>query len=105
MRTARMRELCAFIRQYQAVHDIPPSYEEMMHGVGLKSKSGIHRLITALEERGQISRLPGRARAITIHDEEGQWISVADLKTWNGWGWTLGDVLRLVTGDNEGIAA
>ncbi len=46
--------------------DIPPSFEEMKNALGLKSKSGIHRLISALVERGYIERLPHRARALQI---------------------------------------
>ena len=46
--------------------DIPPSFEEMKEALGLKSKSGIHRLISGLEERGYIERLPHRARALEI---------------------------------------
>jgi repressor LexA len=46
--------------------DVPPSFEEMKNALGLKSKSGIHRLISALVERGYIERLPHRARAIEI---------------------------------------
>ena len=45
---------------------MPPSYDEMKEALDLRSKSGIHRLITALEERGFIRRLPHRARALEI---------------------------------------
>ena len=46
----------------------PPSFEELKDRLGLKSKSGIHRILSALEERGYIKRLPGRARAIEVFD-------------------------------------
>ena len=45
---------------------VPPSFDEMKDALDLKSKSGIHRLITALEERGFIRRLPNRARALEV---------------------------------------
>jgi SOS-response transcriptional repressor LexA len=48
---------------------VPPSFQEMNDALGLRSKSGVHRLITALEERGKIVRLPNRARSITIADD------------------------------------
>lgn len=67
MLTRKQQELLTFIRARVAENDgIAPSFEEMKDAVGLKSKSGIHRLITALEERGFIRRLPHRARAIEV---------------------------------------
>lgn len=64
------RQKCAltFIRRYFAEHGIAPSYEEIIRGLGLKSKSGAHRLIIGLETRGHIRRLPDRARAIEVID-------------------------------------
>lgn len=54
-----------FIEGYVAEHDgVSPSYEEIMHALGLHSKSGVHRLIKSLDERGMIRRLPDRARSI-----------------------------------------
>lgn len=65
--TAKQRDLLEFIRAFSAENGgVAPSYEEMMHAMGLASKSGIHRLVVALEERGFINRLPERARAIVI---------------------------------------
>lgn len=64
--TSRQRELLMFIRSHIGEHGIAPSYDEMMAAIGLASKSGVHRLVKALEERGYISRLPDRARAITL---------------------------------------
>ena len=66
MLTAKQRDLLHFIKSYQEAHDHAPSFDEMKDAVGLKSKSGIHRLVNALEERGHIRRLANRARAIEI---------------------------------------
>jgi len=55
-----------FIHERLKEAGVPPSFEEMKEALGLKSKSGIHRLITALEERGFLRRLPHRARALEI---------------------------------------
>lgn len=68
--THKQAELLAYLKSYtEESGGIGPSFEEMMYGVGLKSKSGVHRLLTALEERGLISRKPGRSRCITILPE------------------------------------
>ena len=64
--THKQRELLDFIGERMAVDGVSPSFDEMREAMGLKSKSGIHRLIDALEERGIIQRLPNRARAIEI---------------------------------------
>jgi repressor LexA len=66
MLTRKQYELLMFI--HERVHEtgIPPSFDEMKDALGLKSKSGIHRLITALEERGFLRRMEKRARAIEI---------------------------------------
>ena len=66
MLTRKQLELLDFIRVRMDVDGVPPSFDEMKDALGLKSKSGIHRLITALEERGFIRRLPHRARALEI---------------------------------------
>ncbi|MGB0720589.1 MAG: transcriptional repressor LexA [Bdellovibrionales bacterium] len=66
MLTKKQRDLLLFIHKRLQENDIPPSFEEMKNALGLKSKSGIHRLISALEERGYIQRLPHRARALEI---------------------------------------
>jgi len=55
-----------FINKKLRSSGVSPSYEEMKHSLNLKSKSGIHRLITALEERGFIRRLPHKARALEV---------------------------------------
>ena len=65
--TRKQAELLDFISFFQTESGgVSPSFEEMMEAVDLQSKSGVHRLITALEERGYIRRLPNRARAIEI---------------------------------------
>lgn len=66
MLTAKQRELLEFIAARLNERGISPSFEEMKVGLNLKSKSGVHRLISALEERGFIRRLPNRARALEV---------------------------------------
>jgi repressor LexA len=66
MLTAKQKELLLLIHHRVQETGVPPSFEEMKEALDLKSKSGIHRLITALEERGFLRRLPHRARALEI---------------------------------------
>ena len=66
MLTRKQLELLDFIQKRMAHDGVPPSFDEMKEALDLRSKSGIHRLITALEERGFIRRLPHRARALEI---------------------------------------
>src|SRR5829696_5705877 len=66
MLTAKQRELLMFIDQRLGETGISPSFDEMREALELKSKSGVHRLISALEERGFIRRLPNRARALEV---------------------------------------
>jgi repressor LexA len=66
MLTRKQQELLLFIHQRLQEDGVPPSFDEMKDALDLKSKSGIHRLITALEERGFIKRLPNRARALEV---------------------------------------
>ena len=66
--TRKQEDLLSFIKSYTADNGISPSFAEMQLAVGLKSKSGVHRLVDALEERGRIRRIPQRARAIEIVD-------------------------------------
>ncbi len=66
MLTAKQHELIRFIQQRLEETGISPSFEEMKEALDLKSKSGVHRLISALEERGFIRRLPNRARALEV---------------------------------------
>jgi len=64
--TAKQRELLLFIDARLNEGGISPSFDEMREALDLKSKSGVHRLISALEERGFIRRLPNRARALEV---------------------------------------
>ena len=66
MLTKKQFELLKYIDSHLKIYGVSPSFDEMKHALGLKSKSGIHRLITGLEERGFIRRLPHRARALEI---------------------------------------
>ncbi|AHM05416.1 SOS-response repressor and protease LexA [Roseibacterium elongatum DSM 19469] len=66
MLTRKQRDLLEFIHKRVQRDGVPPSFDEMKDALDLRSKSGIHRLITALEERGFIRRLAHRARAIEI---------------------------------------
>ena len=69
MLTKKQKELFIYLRDYISSNDISPSFEEMKNAVNLKSKSGIHRLITSLEQRGYIKRLKHKARAMEITKE------------------------------------
>ena len=64
--TPMQRDVLDFIKSYSDQHGLMPTFQEICDHVGLKSKGGIHRVVTALEERGHIERLPGRARAIRL---------------------------------------
>ena len=66
MLTKKQKELFDYLSNYISKNSISPSFEEMKDAVNLKSKSGIHRLITSLEERGFIKRLKHKARAMEI---------------------------------------
>ena len=66
MLTKKQKELFLYLSDYISSNDISPSFEEMKNAVNLKSKSGIHRLITSLEQRGYIKRLKHKARAMEI---------------------------------------
>ncbi len=66
MLTSKQQELLRFIQDRLEAGGVSPSFEEMKEALDLKSKSGIHRLISALEERGFIRRLPNRARALEV---------------------------------------
>ena len=66
MLTRKQLDLLRFIDERMREEGVPPSFDEMKDALDLKSKSGIHRLITALEERGFLRRLPNRARAIEV---------------------------------------
>lgn len=66
MLTRKQYDLLRFIHERLKETGVPPSFDEMKEALDLRSKSGIHRLITALEERGFIRRLPNRARALEV---------------------------------------
>jgi repressor LexA len=66
MLTKKQRDLLLFIHEYTGKTGLSPSFEEMKDGLELRSKSGIHRLINALVERGFLQRLPNKARALEV---------------------------------------
>lgn len=66
MLTKKQRDLLQFIHEYTRRTGLSPSFEEMKAGLDLRSKSGIHRLINALVERGFLARLPNKARALEV---------------------------------------
>ena len=66
MLTRKQSELMTYLNDHMQQHDVPPSFDEMRDALGLASKSGVHRLVSGLEERGYIRRLANRARAIEI---------------------------------------
>ena len=81
MLTQKQKDLLLLIdRKIKAV-GVPPSYDEMKDALGLASKSGIHRLITALEERGFIRRLPNKARALEVLKLPEDYISASQAPT------------------------
>ena len=66
MLTRKQSELLTYLSNHMQQQDVPPSFDEMRDALGLASKSGVHRLVSGLEERGYIRRLANRARAIEI---------------------------------------
>src|SRR5438132_5070018 len=66
MLTRKQLELLLFINERLKEEGVPPSFEEMKGALDLQSKSGVHRLIVALEERGFLKRMPNRARALEV---------------------------------------
>ena len=64
--TKKQRELLLYINQRLTATGVSPSFDEMKDALNLKSKSGIHRLVSGLEERGFLKRLPHRARALEV---------------------------------------
>ncbi len=72
MLTKKQKQLLDFISHRIERDSVPPSFEEMKDHLGLKSKSGVHRLVTALAERGHIVRLPHMARAIALTGARGE---------------------------------
>ena len=92
MLTKKQHELLCYISDHLGKSGVSPSFEEMKEALDLKSKSGVHRLISALEERGFIRRLPNRARALEV------------LKTPEA-GLSGGNVVRLKTPERTPVAA
>lgn len=64
--TPKQKELLDFIKSYSGRNGYCPSYDDMMKALGLRSKSGIHRMVYALKERGYVRLLPNRARSIEL---------------------------------------
>jgi repressor LexA len=94
MLTRKQLDLLEFIDRRLQRDGVPPSFDEMKEALDLRSKSGIHRLITALEERGFIRRLPHRARALEI-------VKMPDALTERGRG---GFTPRVIEGDRPSTA-
>jgi repressor LexA len=92
MLTRKQFELLRFINERLKEAGVPPSFDEMKDALDLRSKSGIHRLITALEERGFIRRLPNRARAIEV-------IKLPEPAGQNGGGTRRGFTPSVIEGD------
>ncbi len=83
MLTRKQHELIRYIQAKLEETGVSPSFEEMKEALDLKSKSGVHRLISALEERGFIRRLPNRARALEVLKQPEDVTSKAPLRTDN----------------------
>ena len=83
MLTKKQKELFDFLNNYISKNKISPSFEEMKIAVNLKSKSGIHRLITSLEQRGFIKRLKHKARAMEITKHLNNQLNNVDYKSYN----------------------
>lgn len=65
--TGKQAHMLAYIRSFSEANDgRSPSYDEMAYALSMRSKSGVHRMVTALVERGHIHRIPGRARTIVL---------------------------------------
>ena len=78
MLTKKQKELLTFISTSQNRNGVSPSYDEMKSALNLKSKSGIHRLILALEERGFVRRLAHKARALEVIKDRFTSIDIAN---------------------------
>jgi repressor LexA len=108
MLTRKQYELLLFIDQRLKEHGVSPSFDEMKEALDLKSKSGIHRLITGLEERGFIRRLPHRARALEVLKLPENRLADAPAER-DGGGFSpnviRGDFSSALPGANVGVAA
>ena len=83
MLTKKQKELFEFLNKYIGKNGIAPSFEEMKLAVNLKSKSGIHRLVLSLEQRGFIKRLKHKARAMEITKQLNNQLNNVDYKSYN----------------------
>ncbi len=97
MLTKKQKELLNYIQNYQTKSGVTPSYEEMKFALNLKSKSGIHRLILALEERGFLKRLAHKARALEVIKDG---ISSLKMSEKNKKNIVVGNFSNLNAGDN-----
>lgn len=77
--TPEQARLLAYIAEFSEREGHSPSYEQMKRAMGLASKSGINRLVVALEERGAIVRLPNHSRAISVVDRASKFSSAAEI--------------------------
>ena len=92
MLTSKQLNLLNYLVKYFKSSEVAPSYDEMRLALGLKSKSGIHRLISALEERGFIKRLHNKARAIKVINNQTKFTSK----------YKLNQILKINIAHNEG---
>lgn len=76
--TVQQARTLGFIREYTREHEVSPSFEEIRDHLGIEGRSGVHRIVKALEERGRIRRLPHRARAIEIINDADTLARVSD---------------------------
>src|SRR6516225_8667239 len=105
MLTTKQRELLMFIHERIKETGVSPSFDEMKEALNLKSKSGIHRLITALEERGFLRRLPHRARALEVvklPEDASDTVREAEEKTARPGGFPGGFKANVITGKFSG---
>ena len=101
MLTIKQKELLNYIQKFQSKNGVTPSYEEMKSALNLKSKSGIHRLIIALEERGFVRRLAHKARALEIIKDGISNLKVSE-KTKNNL--VVGNFAKNITDDNNKLS-
>ena len=101
MLTKKQKELLNYIQKFQSKNGVTPSYEEMKYALNLKSKSGIHRLILALEERGFVKRLAHKARALEIIKDG---ISNVKISEKNKSNLVVGNFISNVNDDNHKLS-
>lgn len=75
MITRKQRELLVCVANYISANGIAPSYDEIGSSLGLKSKSGVTRLVTCLVARGMLAHLPGHARTLALTDRGKEWVA------------------------------